>query len=185
MHTTLIDVHALNRHHQDPDWRVIDARFSLGRRGPWRPGIRRRPRARRPCMLTWTRTSPDPLSAVKRGRHPIANGGPGRRVILTVRDRRKRPGRGLRRCGRFGGRPGMVDAPLAGARRRRGVGRRLAGPWTGAGLPVTRDMPEVAARTFVPSVRAHLVTDVDGVEPIQERCGLDRPGRPHAGAVPR
>ncbi len=29
MQTTLIDVQTLHRHHRDPDWRVIDARFSM------------------------------------------------------------------------------------------------------------------------------------------------------------
>ena len=29
MQTPLIDVPMLHRHHRDPDWRVIDARFSM------------------------------------------------------------------------------------------------------------------------------------------------------------
>ena len=57
MHTTLIDAHTLNRHHQDPDWRVIDARFSLADAGQ---GAREYGEATcpAPCTPTWTTICP-------------------------------------------------------------------------------------------------------------------------------
>ena len=162
MHTTLIDVHTLNRHHQDPDWRVIDARFSLADADQ---GAREYGEGHVPGAVY--AHLDDDLSG------PIVRGVTGRHPLPSV----ERAAEVFSRLGI----DGSVQVAVYD-----GAGGSVAGrvwwmlrwlghdavavldggwpAWTGAGLPVTQEVREVAPRTFVPNVRAHLVTDVDGVD---------------------
>ena len=162
MHTTLIDVHTLNRHHRDPDWRVIDARFSLADAGQ---GAREYGEGHVPGAVY--AHLDDDLSG------PIIRGETGRHPLPSVE-------RAVEVFSRFGI-DGSVQVAVYD-----GAGGSVAGrvwwmlrwlghdavavldggwpAWTGAGLPVTQEAGKVAPRTFVPNVRAHLVTDVDGVD---------------------
>jgi thiosulfate/3-mercaptopyruvate sulfurtransferase len=70
MHTTLIDVHTLHRHLQDPDWRVIDARFSLADAGQ---GAREYGEGHMPGAV-YTHLDDDlsgPIIRGETGRHPL------------------------------------------------------------------------------------------------------------------
>ena len=162
MYTTLIDVHTLNRHHQDPDWRVIDARFSLADAGQ---GAREYGEGHVPGALY--AHLDDDLSG------PIIRGETGRHPLPFVEQ-------AVEVFSRFGI-DGSVQVAVYD-----GAGGSVAGrvwwmlrwlghdavavldggwtAWTGAGLPVTQEVGEVAPRSFVPNVRGHLVTDVDGVD---------------------
>ena len=162
MHTTLIDVRTLHRHHRDPDWRVIDARFSLadadqGAReyaeghvpgavyahldddlsGPIVPGV----------------TGRHPLPSVERAVAVFSRLGIDENVQVAVYD----------------GAGGSVAARVWWMLRWLGhdaVAVVDGGwpAWTGEGLPVTRDVPQAAPRDFKADVRPHLATDVEGVD---------------------
>ena len=162
MHTTLIDVQTLHRHHRDPDWRVIDARFSLadadqGAReyaeghvpgavyahldddlsGPIVPGV----------------TGRHPLPSVERAVEVFSLLGIDENVQVAVYD----------------GAGGSVAARVWWMLRWLGhdaVAVVDGGwpAWTGEGMPVTRDVPQAAPRDFKPDVRPHLATDVEGVD---------------------
>ncbi|MDE2845450.1 MAG: sulfurtransferase [Gemmatimonadota bacterium] len=162
MHTTLIDVHSLSRHHRDPDWRVIDARFSLADADQ---GAREYDEGHVPGAL-YAHLDDDlsgPIIRGETGRHPLPSVERAAEVFSRL------------------GIDGSVQVAVYD-----GAGGSVAGrvwwmlrwlghdavavldggwpAWTGAGLPVTQKVREVAPRTFVPNVRAHLVTDLDGVD---------------------
>ncbi|MYA76645.1 MAG: sulfurtransferase [Gemmatimonadetes bacterium] len=162
MHTTLIDVHTLNRHHQDPDWCVIDARFSLA---DAEQGAREYSEGHVPGALY--AHLDDDLSG------PIVRGVTGRHPLPSV----ERATEIFSQLGIDGSVQVAVYDDSGGSTAARvwwmlrWLGHDAVAvldggwpAWTGAGLPVTQDDPEVAPRTFVPNVRANLVTDVDGVD---------------------
>ncbi len=162
MHTTLIDVHTLHRHHQDPDWRVIDARFSLADAGQ---GAREYAEGHVPGAV-YAHLDDDlsgPIIRGETGRHPLpsvdravevfSRFGIDSRVQVAVYD----------------GAGGSVAARVWWMLRWLGhdaVAVVDGGwpAWTGADLPVTREVPEVTPRKFVANVQAHMVTDVEGVD---------------------
>ena len=162
MHTTLIDVHTLNRHHQDPDWRVIDARFSLADAGQ---GAREYGEGHVPGAL-YAHLDDDlsgPIIRGETGRHPLPS------VERAVEVFSRFGIDGSVQVAVYDGAGGSVAARVWWMLRWLGhdaVAVLDGGwpAWTGAGLPVTQEVGEVAPRTFVPNVRAHLVTDVDGVD---------------------
>ena len=183
MHTTLIDVHTLNRRHQDPDWRVIDARFSLADAGQ---GAREYGEGHVPGALY--AHLDDDLSG------PIIRGETGRHPLPSVE-------RAIEVFSRLGI-DGSVQVAVYD-----GAGGSVAGrvwwmlrwlghdavavvdggwpAWTRAGLPVTQEVGEVAAahlRAQRPATPGHRRRRC---RPAPERPGLDRPGRPHAGTLPR
>lgn len=162
MHTTLIEVHTLNRHRQDPDWRVIDARFSLADAGQ---GAREYGEGHVPGAL-YAHLDDDlsgPIIRGETGRHPLPS-------VERAAEVFSRLGiDGNVQVAVYDGAGGSVAARVWWMLRWLGhdaVAVLDGGwpAWTGAGLPVTRDVPEVAPRAFVPNVRAHLVTDVAGVD---------------------
>ncbi len=162
MHTTLIDVHTLYRHHQDPDWRVIDARFSLADAGQ---GAREYGECHVPGAV-YAHLDED-LSG------PIIRGVTGRHPLPTV----DRAAEVFSRLGIDGdvqvavydGAGGSVAARVWWMLRWMGhdaVAVVDGGwpAWLGAGMPVTKDVPQIASRRFKANVRPHLVTDVEGVD---------------------
>ena len=162
MHSTLIDVHTLHRHYQDPDWRVIDVRFSLADAGQ---GAREYAEGHVPGAV-YAHLDDDlsgPIIRGETGRHPL----PSVDCATTVFSRL-----GIDESVQvvvYDGAGGSVAARVWWMLRWLGhdaVSVVDGGwpAWNAAGLTVTRDVPEVAPRTFVPSVRAHLVTDVEGVD---------------------
>ncbi len=162
MHSTLIDVHTLHRHYQDPDWRVIDARFSLADANQ---GAREYAEGHVPGAV-YAHLDDDlsgPIMRGETGRHPL----PSVDRAATVFSRL-----GIDESVQvavYDGAGGSVAARVWWMLRWLGhdaVAVLDGGwpAWTGAGLPVTRDVPEVAPRTFVPSVRAHLASDAYGVD---------------------
>ncbi len=162
MHSTLIDVHTLHRHYQDPDWCVIDARFSLADAGQ---GAREYGEGHVPGAV-YAHLDDDlsgPIIRGETGRHPL----PSVERAATVFSRL-----GIDESVQvavYDGAGGSVAARVWWMLRWLGhdaVAVVDGGwpAWTGAGLPVTQDVPEVTPRTFVPSVRAHLATDANGVD---------------------
>ena len=162
MHSTLIDVHTLHRHHQDPDWRVIDARFSLADPGQ---GAREYGDGHVPGAvyahldedlsgpIIRGRTGRHPLPSVDRAVDVFSRWGIDDRVQVVVYDSAS----------------GSVAARLWWMIRWLGhdpVAVVDGGwpAWTGAGLPVSRDVPEVTHRNFKANIRTHLVTDMGGVD---------------------
>ncbi len=162
MHTTLIDVHTLHRHHRDPDWRVIDARFSLADPGQ---GAREYGEGHVPGA-TYAHLDDDlsgPIIRGETGRHPLpsvdravevfSGWGIDDSVQVVVYDSAS----------------GSVAARLWWMLRWLGhdaVAVLDGGwpAWTGAGMAVSRDVPEWTPGNFTPNVRTHLVTDVEGVD---------------------
>ncbi len=166
MHTTLIDVDTLHRHHHDPDWRVIDARFSLADPGQ---GAREYGEGHLPGAL-YAHLDNDlsgPIVPGATGRHPLPS-----------------PERAAEAFSRWGiadgvqvvvydGSGGSVAARLWWMLRWLGhdaVAVLDGGwpAWTGAELPVTQEVPNVTPRTFVPRVRDHLIADTDEVDRYRE-----------------
>ncbi len=162
MHTTLIDVNTLHRHLQDPDWRVIDARFSLADADQ---GARDYADGHLPGAV-YAHLDEDlsgPIIPGTTGRHPLPSAeravevfsrwGIDERVQVAVYD----------------GAGGSVAARLWWMLRWLGhdaVAVVDGGwpAWTGASMPVSREVPQVSARNFTANVRPHLVTDVEGVD---------------------
>lgn len=162
MHTTLIDVHTLSRHLQDPDWRVIDSRFSLADADQ---GVREYGEGHVPGALY--AHLDDDLSG------PIVRGVTGRHPLPSVERASEIFSRfgidGSVQVAVYDGAGGSVAARVWWMLRWLGhdaVAVLDGGwpAWTGVGLPVALDVPRVAPRKFVPNVRAHLVTDVDGID---------------------
>ncbi len=162
MHTTLIDVQTLNRHHRNPDWRVIDARFSLADAGQ---GVREYGEGHVPGAL-YAHLDDDLSGSIIRGetgRHPLPS------VERAVEVFSRLGIDGSVQVAVYDGSGGSTAARVWWMLRWLGhdaVAVLDGGwqAWTGAGLPVSRDVSRVAPRNFVPNVRAHLVTDVDGVD---------------------
>ncbi len=162
MHTTLIDVQTLHSHHRDPDWRVIDARFSLADADQ---GAREYAEGHVPGAVY--AHLDDDLSG------PIIRGVTGRHPLPSVE-------RAVEVFSRFGidenvqvavydGAGGSVAARVWWMLRWLGhdaVAVVDGGwpAWTAEGLPVTRDVPQVAPRNFKANLRPHLATDVEGVD---------------------
>lgn len=162
MHTTLIDVQTLHLHLQDPDWRVIDARFSLADAGQ---GAREYAEGHVPGAV-YAHLDDDlsgPIIPGETGRHPLPSTeraavvfsrmGIDENVQVVVYD----------------GAGGSVAARVWWMLRWLGhdaVAVVDGGwpAWIGADLPVTREVPEVRPRTFTANVQAHMVTDVYGVD---------------------
>ncbi len=162
MHTTLIDVRTLHRHHRDPDWRVIDARFSLADADQ---GAREYAEGHVPGAvyahldddlsgpIVRGVTGRHPLPSVERAAEVFARLGIDENVQVAVYD----------------GAGGSVAARVWWMLRWLGhdaVAVVDGGwpAWTGEGLPVTRDVPQAAPRDFKADVRPHLATDVEGVD---------------------
>lgn len=162
MHTTLIDVRTLHRHHRDPDWRVIDARFSLADADQ---GAREYAEGHVPGAV-YAHLDDDLSGPIVRGvtgRHPLpsveravavfARLGIDENVQVAVYD----------------GAGGSVAARVWWMLRWLGhdaVAVVDGGwpAWTAEGLPVTRDVAQSAPRDFKADVRPHLATDVEGVD---------------------
>ena len=162
MYSTLIDVHTLHRHYKDPDWRVIDARFSLADAAQ---GAREYAEGHVPGAV-YAHLDDDlsgPIIRGETGRHPL----PSVDRAATVFSRL-----GIDESVQvavYDGAGGSVAARVWWMLRWLGhdaVAVVDGGwpAWNAAGLPVTRDVPEVAPRNFTASVRANLVTDVEGVD---------------------
>ncbi len=162
MHTTLIDVHTLHRHHRDPNWRVIDARFSLADPGQ---GAREYDEGHVPGA-TYAHLDEDlsgPIIRGETGRHPL----PSVKKAVEVFSRW-----GIDdhvQVAVYDSAAGSVAARLWWMLRWLGhdaVAVIDGGwpAWTGAGMAVSRDVPEWTPRSFIPDVRTHLVTDVEGVD---------------------
>lgn len=162
MHTTLIDVGTLHRHHRDPDWRVIDARFSLADADQ---GAREYAEGHVPGAvyahldddlsgpIVRGATGRHPLPSVDRAASVFSRLGIGENVQVAVYD----------------GAGGSVAARVWWMLRWLGhdaVAVVDGGwpAWTAEGMPVTRDVPQVAPRDFKANVRPHLATDVEGVD---------------------
>ena len=162
MHTTLIDVRTLHRHHREPDWRVIDARFSLADADQ---GAREYAEGHVPGAVY--AHLDDDLSG------PIVPGVTGRHPLPSVE-------RAVAVFSRLGIDESMQVAVYDGAGGSvaarvwwmlRWLGHDAVAvvdggwpAWTGEGLPVTRDVPQAAPRDFKADVRPHLATDVEGVD---------------------
>lgn len=162
MHTTLIDVRTLHRHHREPDWRVIDARFSLADADQ---GAREYAEGHVPGAVY--AHLDDDLSG------PIVPGVTGRHPLPSVE-------RAVAVFSRLGIDESMQVAVYDGAGGSvaarvwwmlRWLGHDAVAvvdggwpAWTAEGLPVTRDVPQAAPRDFKADVRPHLATDVEGVD---------------------
>ena len=162
MHTTLIDVRTLHRHHRDPDWRVIDARFSLADAGQ---GAREYGEGHVPGAV-YAHLDDDlsgPIIRGETGRHPLPSVARAAEVFSRL---------GIDenvQVAVYDGAGGSVAARVWWMLRWLGhdaVAVVDGGwpAWTAEGLPVTVDVPYVTPRTFTANVQAHMVTDVEGVD---------------------
>jgi thiosulfate/3-mercaptopyruvate sulfurtransferase len=169
MHTTLTDVDTLHRHLDDPDWCIVDCRFSLtdteqGRRAyaaSHLPGAR------------YAHLDED-LSG------PVVRGVTGRHPLPAV----DRMAATLSRWG-IDGTVQVVaydDAGGSVAARLWWILRWLGheavavldggwNAWLDAGLPVTAASARWHARAFTPGVRPHLLTDADHVQTLRTDPG--------------
>lgn len=162
MHTTLIDVQTLYRHHRDPDWRVIDVRFSLADADQ---GAREYAEGHVPGAV-YAHLDDDLSGPIVRGvtgRHPLPSVEGAASVFSRL---------GIDESVQvavYDGAGGSVAARVWWMLRWLGhdaVAVVDGGwpAWTGEGLPVTRDVPQAAPRDFKADVRPHLATDVEGVD---------------------
>lgn len=162
MHTTLIDSTTLNQYYKAPDWRVVDARFSLTDPGQ---GTREYDNGHVPGALyahldddlsgsvIRGRTGRHPLPAVDQATELFSRWGIDDHVQVIVYDDTS----------------GSVAARLWWMLRWLGhdAVAVLDGGWPAwfnAGLPVSRTVPDVKHRSFKAKVRSHLVTDVKSIE---------------------
>ena len=162
MHTTLIDVQTLHRHHRDPDWRVIDARFSLADADQ---GAREYAEGHVPGAV-YAHLDDDlsgPIVPSVTGRHPLPS-------VERAVEVFSRLGIDVSmQVAVYDGAGGSVAARVWWMLRWLGhdaVAVVDGGwpAWTGDGLAVTRDVPQAAPRDFKADVRPHLATDVEGVD---------------------
>lgn len=162
MHTTLVNSDTLKRHYATPDWRVVDARFSLVNPGQ---GAREYGNGHVPGAV-YAHLEDDlsgPIIQGITGRHPLpsidqttelfSRWGIDDGVQVVVYDDTS----------------GSVAARLWWMLRWLGhddVAVLDGGwpAWSSAGLPVSRAVSEVTPRDFKANIRSHLVTDVKDIE---------------------